>query len=535
MNSYGKSNYEGGKMKRCSHCGKEIHGDAVYCPNCGAVQREESGKKEQRSNVARNNVQGEKQSSMLLKIVGCILGVLYAYRALQQFSYLLAFRFWLPSDFLCEPLLVLTSGWSATILFLIAFKCRKKYGLQLLYVLVGCAVFRCFSYFLDVFKIYFIYGTWRGYGSVFIAKHILFQIAAAILIVLACYLIMKKEDMLYIPKNQNVKASIQKIPEVLNILFSEVERDVNHLIKNTGNRQHSAAVPSGNASNQDRNTKSNSGVIAEPRKPGSEVKRLVQVVKSPVFLIFGILYTINLVYEIFSGFSILKLVTSLFSILICMAIWMIYSSGTNGRLDGSGLAIVNGIMIFRSVMWVIGGVLLMLLAVLATVIAANIADTATVVSVLVFAMILLGVFLNFAYWYSLHKTFGGMKAVASGQDGVVTAGIYPMFVLVLAVIKNIGMFILTVAVGVALPSFLYGYVQSFGMSLGELTNELGLGYSVGSGLTDSVLQSILGPAMQILHRSLWSYLIILVQIAISVLEIVLLAKIRSSAYMERNE
>ena len=522
-------------MKRCSHCGKEILGDAVYCPNCGAVQREESGKKEQRSNVARNNVQGEKQSSMLLKIVGCILGVLYVYRALQQLSYLLAFRFWMPSDFLCEPLLVLTSAWSAAIFFLIAFKCRKKYGLQLLYVLVGCAVFRCFSYFLDVFKIYFIYGTWRGYGSVFIAKHILFQIAAAILIVLACYLIMKKEDMLYIPKNQNVKASIQKIPEVLNILFSEVEKDVNRLIKNTGNRQHSTALSSGAASNKAQNTKSNSGMIAElrsPRKSGSESKRLVQVVKSPVFLVFGILYTINLVYEIFSGFSILKVVTSLLSILICIAIWMIYSSGTNGRLDGSGLAIVNGIMIFRSVMWVIGGVLLMLLAVLATVIAANIADTATVVSVLIFVMILLGVFLNFAYWYSLHKTLGGMKSVAAGQDGVVTAGIYPIFVLVLDVIKNIGMFILNVVLGVAIPSYLYGYVQTLGMSLGELTNELGLGYSVGSGLTDSVLQSILGSAMQILHRSLWSYLIILVQIAISVLEIILLAKIRSSAYME---
>ena len=107
----------------------------------------------------------------------------------------------------------------------------------------------------------------------------------------------------------------------------------------------------------------------------------------------------------------------------------------------------------------------------------------------------------------------------------------------LDVIKNIGMFILTVMVGVALPSFLYGYVQSFGMSLGELTNELGLGYSVGSGLTDSVLQSILGPAMQILHRSLWSYLIILVQIAISVLEIVLLVKIRSyeDIYVEEEE
>ena len=72
-------------MKRCSNCGKEIQGDAVYCPNCGAVQREESGKKEQRSNAIRSNVQNEKQSSILLKVFGCVFGVLYAYEAVVQF------------------------------------------------------------------------------------------------------------------------------------------------------------------------------------------------------------------------------------------------------------------------------------------------------------------------------------------------------------------------------------------------------------------------------------------------------------------
>lgn len=522
-------------MKRCSNCGKEIQGDAVYCPNCGAVQREESGKKERRSNVIRSNVQNEKQSSILLKVFGCVFGVLYAYEAVVQFGRLLTFGFLRFDDILYAFFRLLTSGWSASILFLIAFKCRKRYGLQLLYALSGSAVLRYAFYCVSILKTYLFYGIWGSYVSRFLAGQLLINTVETLLAVLGGYFIMKKEDMLDISRNTEVKDRIRKIPEALNILFSEVEKDVNRLIKNTENRQRSAAVPSGAAANNARNKN------AEPWIPPiitfCKVKKLTLVLKSPVFLVFGILYTINLVYEIFSGFSILKLVTSLFSILICIAIWMIYSSSINGKLDSSGLAIVNGIMIFRAVMWVIGGVLLMILAVIATVIAANIADTATVVSVLVFAMILLGVFLNFAYWYSLHKTFSGMKSIATGHTGEVTVGIYPMFVLVLDVIKNIGMFILTVMVGVALPSFLYGYVQLFGMSLGELTNELGLGYSVGSGLTDSVLQSILGPAMQILHRSLWSYLIILVQIAISVLEIVLLVKIRSyeDIYVEEEE
>ena len=89
--------------------------------------------------------------------------------------------------------------------------------------------------------------------SRFLAGQLLLNTVETLLAVLGGYFIMKKEDMLDISRNTEVKDRIRKIPEALNILFSEVEKDVNRLIKNTENRQRSAAVPSGAAANNARN------------------------------------------------------------------------------------------------------------------------------------------------------------------------------------------------------------------------------------------------------------------------------------------
>ena len=62
------------------------------------------------------------------------------------------------------------------------------------------------------------------------------------------------------------------------------------------------------------------------------------MIKSNIFLLFCILYTINLAYGIFSFFAFFKLVTGIFSIFICVAVWMIYGNGRKGILDFLELA-----------------------------------------------------------------------------------------------------------------------------------------------------------------------------------------------------
>lgn len=536
-------------MKKCSNCGKEILDKAVCCPYCGETQKREDsienikkikycvgcgeklkeeydfcpvcGRPVQRALINPNgkhddvkpippgatkdafgdnipnapgNTSGknptdlEKKPQGLLKIFGIVFGIMYGYFAMTYLPYL---SYYMAADKAWGFFMVVACTWSCVVLFLIALKCQKQYGIQLAYMVFAGAILKSILHLIKIQRTASYQYSERSFSDYL-------PIAGALLLAFACYYLMKQEDMLDASENTGFVENVKRIPEVFCALIS---RDGS--IKTGKNKVRKPQK--------------------DPVKPGSEAEKIIFVVNNLVFLIFGILYTVNLVYNMIYSFSLFKLVTCLFTILTCIAIWLIYSNSRKGSLDVTGFALIYGINIFRMIIRIIISVFMVIVAISANSVWAT------------FLVIVFAVF-DLLYWYSLNKTFSGMRAIAKGYVAKVRAGIYPIVILCINSVIKLGMlgwasFLQTTANGIT--STLNQYGNETSSLFGELSYYLGLGYGFGYGQSSSIIQSFLNPIIEWVQSTLGysqSVIIMVIAVVIPILEIILLVKIRS--YMD---
>lgn len=420
----------------------------------------------------------------ILKIYGIVFGIMYAYFALTYLPYL---SYYAMQDKLWGAGMILACVWSSFIFFIIAFKCQKLYGMHLLYSVFGGAILKAILHIINIQRLA-QYQYWNNSSSSYL------PVIGALLVAFGCYFVMKKEDMLE-QGGKSFSEIIKEIPQVLQMILQ--------------NDSHEIKPPKPGQ------------VQKSPVDLKSEGEKILYVIKSNIFLLFCVLYTVNLAYEIFSSFAFFKLVTGIFSIFICVAIWMIYWNGRKEILDATGFTIVNGItgirLFFRVAIWAI----LLIIAISAGTGAAS------------YILILIIAAFDIGYWYSLSKLFSVMKADAKGENTEVTAGMYPVFILgINAVVRCITL---------AWSSFLQmtanqitGTMNQYGDTassyVGQIFSMLGLGYGYGYSQSSDIIQSFLSPITEWIQSTLGfsqNPLIMVIAVAIPILEILLLIKIRS--------
>lgn len=141
----------------------------------------------------------------------------------------------------------------------------------------------------------------------------------------------------------------------------------------------------------------------------------VCVIGGNLFLAFAILYSLLLVYDIFSGFSIFKIFFSIFSILTCAGIWMAYSSVKTNSPSSAGFTMVFVIMIIK----IVGITLLGLAVTVGGAIAWAAYDTGIAIGWAIGCLVV--VLITLAYYGTLGKTVEDLsKAAKGGRNGIST-------------------------------------------------------------------------------------------------------------------
>lgn len=254
-------------------------------------------------------------------------------------------------------------------------------------------------------------------------------------------------------------------------------------------------------------TRTNAENIANMKFVTGQESVLVGILASPIYLIFCILYTANIAFSVFTGFSIFNIIGQIIPILVCIGFWKMYCNKAEYERGSNIISILlNIFLVIRIVLYVI------FLFVLFATISPKDGWWLYLILVLIAA-------LDLGYWYSLHATFSKLTKLGRGSRIMVTAGIYPIIVLIIGAIQKVFSFM--------------GALGSRGAANGiyaiivQLFDEMGYyGYGYGDeakymDMVLSMIQSALG-----LRQNLFG---LVIAAAVPIVEIVLLCKIRSSS------
>lgn len=296
--------------------------------------------------------------------------------------------------------------------------------------------------------------------------------------------------------NQNPQESFEKAKENV----KEAASQVSGVVKN--------AFDSGKeAYRNNQAARTNAENIANMKFVTGQESVLVGILASPIYLIFCILYTANIAFSVFTGFSIFNIIGQIIPILVCIGFWKMYCNKAEYERGSNIISILlNIFLVIRIVLYVI------FLFVLFATISPKDGWWLYLILVLIAA-------LDLGYWYSLHATFSKLTKLGRGTRIMVTAGIYPIIILIIGAIQKVFSFM--------------GALGSRGAANGiyaiivQLFDEMGYyGYGYGDeakymDMVLSMIQSALG-----LRQNLFG---LVIAAAVPIVEIVLLCKIRSSS------
>lgn len=305
-----------------------------------------------------------------------------------------------------------------------------------------------------------------------------------------------RSDAKKVQQNPNMEENFQKAKESVKGAASQVSGAVKEAVDNGRETVRNSQASRTNAEN-----------VANMKFLTPQEKSLVGILGNTLYLVFCIVFTANIAFTVFWGFSFMKLIGQTIPIIMCIGFWMMYCNMAEYE---------KGSNVISKTMAVLLGLRIALYAILLIALIAMKADVVVYIILIVFAVIDLG------YWYSLHATFSSLTKLGRGIRVVVTAGIYPIIVLVLKVIGNVISFLSA--------SIMQGILSGIFSSYGDLY-DYGY-YDYGYDESAKYMQTVMNAAINMMQSVLGftqNPFIMITAIAVPVLEIMLLSKIRSSA------
>ena len=502
-------------MKYCPHCGKERKANARFCIQCGldffsfrqdsmsdskprtensehkTGQKTESKQTQERVWKPEKTAGNTEISSMgILKVVSVLAAILFAYFGLKSMVY---FNYSSMQAKIWAFLSVATGLFNTMLMLLIAFRCHKEYGRSLLYAFVGSEIIRI------GLKLYYIQDK-AIYHDVKMTEYL--PILWAVLLVLVLNYLMKQQNLLYTAQEEGFKDTVCRIPYAIQKAFNPNAIEKQSVSQKTANGKHKF-----------------DNVIQMPgfEYTNNQEKALMWIPTTKIYLIFCILFTANLIIGVFSKFSLWGLIGKIIPIIMCVGLWKIYG---NKREYEKGTGLISGTLMVRFVFHIVICVILL---------------------IIVFSLQLgfwwyLGsialVCIDLGYLYSLHNTFLRLTQLGKGENVEVTAGLYPIFALVLGAIVKVISFIWALwlqSVANGLNSRISGYGNAASSEVANFFSMLGLNYSYVYGESSSFIRGLLQPIMDWIQSILGfsqNPFIMLIAIAIPVCEIILLNNIR---------
>lgn len=485
----GEEHMENSGIKRCSNCKRVISSKDKFCTYCGTkVEFTPNG------NSLNNNDNGTvikepKTQGNLLKYYGIILGVIFGYFAITYLPCLSYYGF---SAKIWGFLMIVACVWSAFIYFMIAFRCKRQYGKHLVCALAGGAILKLILQIIMLQQ----YSTLVNTTSLSFVTVII-----TILGVVLCYYLMKSEGMILTQKQKSLQQIIIEIPVVLRNIISQGQTTVSIRRPGTGNTHR-------------------------PVVPNTLQGQTAYFISGGLFLTFCILYTLNLMYDVVFHFSYLALVMNIFCILSCVAVWLLYYSSRKNELHTTALSIITVttyIKLGLHAALIVGSIILL--------IAAGV-DMVTILVIFVISL------LDIAYWCSLGAIFSDAKKFSIGEKDYIKVRRYPIIIKGFRVaIQVIGFIIAAISQYFAnfFTDSMYQFQEGTSSSFGSLFDnpileEFGLGYDYWHDEASSFLYSLIQPIVQWV-QDVFGFsknpIFMIIAIAITIIEMILLSKMRS--------
>lgn len=459
-------------MKRCPRCGRILENGSRFCAGCGATVSGGPG---------AGRAGGTFTSSDILKIFCLVAAAVYEMTAISGISY---FSHYLISDRIWGFFAFAAGMWNVLILVLIALKCDRRYGKSMVCALAGGSIVRIILHIIKLVQLS------RMYFYLITGLFDIFTIMVVIALTgVTCYL-MNRDGML--DGGESWDQAIFNIPWALKQML-----DLNSGKNSAGGRRvFNKATPVG---------------------------KLRTILGEDLFLIFVCVYTLNLMFEIYSGFAWLNIIFNIFPVLVCTGLLLLcYSNNCTDHIDDGGFLLINITLSFRFYGMIALAVIIGIVLLIATI--------AIGAYMLIVDVIVAGIFFLVIYfWWTLKKTVTSMRNIARGTEYALYSSIYPVVILVIQVIDKVVRFIGTCIMQI-MANGMIDTVNQYGDSTGEMINEMlqeiGLGYGDASGLTRMVTEPI-NTWIQNVFGFSRNPVIMLIGIAVPVFEIMLLLKIRS--------
>lgn len=496
------------KIRYCSKCGAEVRVSGRFCWKCGAplpqenvdtkkpdTKKENNDKTDTVSNtiadigdkIAEAGEKIKQNPKGLLKIYCLLMAISYGCFALYDIQYITSYY----NNAIWSLLRVLAEGWIAFLFAVIGLRCQKEYGKNLVYTLFAGTAVKC------ILHVYNVYESSKYYVN---SSSDIYAIIIIVIEVVICYYLMKKNGFIVSRENDTV---------------TQILRDFPWALRQTLNAEK------GDGQRPQKKEKEEKTTIDISLPQG----KLQAVLISKAFLVFAVIYTVNLAGNVFTDFSLYKIFFQIFPILFCTGIWMIYCDRYKENMSTSGFSLINVVFVFELVIRIV----ILVLAV----IAAFSMDSDAGVVLFFWAAIIIG--FDIGYWRSLILTISSMKECAVHGTGYVEmhASWYPIVIWILqTIIKGIGFWI-----ACSMQSFannvnmtLNQYGEEANSIAGYFTNSLGLGYGLGYGTSSDMVNSLLSPVTSWIQNTFGfsqSPVMMLLAIAIPVSSIILFVKMRS--------
>ncbi len=474
----GEEHMENNGTRRCSNCNRIIPSRDKFCSYCGEKVEPISGS----NGNWKTTEEPPNTSGNLLKYYGIVLGVIFGYFAITYLPWIGYYGF---SAKLWGFLMIVACAWSAFIYFVIAFRCRRQYGKHLVCALAGGAILKLILQIIMLLQY-----------SAFINSSALSLVAIVITVlgVVLCYYLMQAEGMILTQEQKSLQQIITEIPAVLRNLISQ-----------------------GQATSRGTSGGKRNGNPHRPVMPNTLRGQTVYFISGGLFLAFCILYTLELVYDVVLNFSYLALIMSIFRILYCAAIWVLYYNSRKNELSTTAFSIITATTYIKMVLWIALPIFTLIFSIVEQL------EIETILGWAVICLLIVG------YWYSLAATFSDAKKFSMGEKGYIKVRIYPIIIKGFSVVGQFIWLMIVASIRDTIDQFRNGIVNFSDYADGLLE---------GSGSIAEIILAMLDidpneyigkyvePVLQAIE-AIFNPISVIISIAITVIAIILFSKMRS--------
>lgn len=424
----------------CSSCQKQLEEGEVYCPRCGTKVGE--GSRPAGNNMGTAPYSRENNMGKYLKYYSVIVAIFFGYIACTYLPYLT----YLDEDMKTNGLvMVLICVWITVTYFLVAFCCKKQCAKHLLCSLIFGVIAKI------VVKLVLLQTPTTD--SVAMVINVL-----SILSIFGCYFLMDASDMIDKMERKSVVQIVKETPGVI----------VNIISRN----ETRAFYPN----------------YLNPME--NEVKKLLA---GNLFLALCLLYTINLFSEVVLNFTWYGLVLSVFSILTCVSMWLLYSKSKQNMFHTTGINILLVVNYIKLVAAIVVCVILDIIFVPA--ILGTSSDEDVGYALLTILIIFLIEALWIGYIWLITRIFSDGKQFALRQRGNIRVSLYPVVIIGISVFGKVVVFLIKAYID-SISNQVIGSINQFGedtsSSIGSLFDMFGLGDEA-YGASSSLYGNLTGP------------------------------------------